>query len=201
MMPAVATGKEPVIFSQVVEALFKHAIQGRLEAGARNRLKLIGIDLDQPLLVAYSVPAWFAALRVCSELLYPGLSSEEARYRLGRRVAESYGQTTTGRVVFGMLRMLGWQRSLAHISRGLLSGTNFLTAETRFLPGGELEVLFAVLPEFHAAFGSQPGIDPHFMHGTMDMMMELMRAPFHGGELQPIEPGTQRVVYLLRPKV
>jgi uncharacterized protein (TIGR02265 family) len=198
--PAIATRKEPVIFSQVVEALFKHAIQGRLAEDTRTRLKIIGIDLDQPLLVAYSVPTWFAAVRVCSEVLYPDLSSEGARYQLGRRVAESYGQTSMGRAVFGMLRMLGWQRSLARISRGLQSGTNFLEAETRFHPGGELEVVFEVLPEFHAAFGSQPGIDPYFMNGTMDMMMELVGAPFHGGELQPIEPDSQRVVFFLRPK-
>lgn len=200
MMPAVATRKEPVIFSQVVEALFTHALQGRLDADARKRLKLIGIDLDQPLLVAYSVPTWFAAIRVSAEILYPGKPSEETRYRLGRRLAESYGQTTMGRTVLGMLRMLGWKRSLTRISRGLQSGTNYLSADTRFLPGGELEVSFEVLPAFHAAFSSQPGIDPHFMNGTMDMMMELVGAPFHGGEPQPIEPDSHRVVYLLRPK-
>jgi uncharacterized protein (TIGR02265 family) len=184
----------------VVEALFKHAIKDRLDADARRRLRTIGIDVDQPFLVAYSVPAWFAAVGVCSEVLYPGVPSAEARYLIGRRVVDGYGQTAMGRAVFAMLRMLGWQRSLARIPRGLQSGTNFLTAHTRFLDGGELEVTFEVLPEFHAALGAQPGIDPHFMNGNMDAMMALVGAPFSGGELQPIEPGSQRVVYVLRPK-
>jgi hypothetical protein len=54
------------------------------------------------------------------------------------------------------------------------------------------------MPEFHAALGTMPGIDPHFMHGNMDAMMELVGAPFTRSELQPVEPGSQRVVYLLR---
>ncbi len=113
---------------------------------------------------------------------------------------DGYGQTTMGRAVFAMLRMLGWERSLGRISRGLQSGTNFLSARTRFLDDGTLEVTFEVMPEFHAALGNTPGIDPHFMNGTMDGMMELVGAPVHGGELLPIEPGAQRVVYLLRRK-
>ena len=63
-----------------------------------------------------------------------------------------------------------------------------------------LEVTFEVMPEFHAALGPTPGIDPHFMHGNMDAMMELVGAPFTSSELQPIEPGSQRVVYVLRRK-
>lgn len=202
MMTAAAPRKEPVIFSQVVEALFKHAIKREhFDADTRRRLRTIGIDLDQPFLVAYSVPTWFAAIHVCSEVLYPDLPSEQARYRLGRQLVDGYGQTTMGRAVFAMLRMLGWERSLTRISRGLQSGSNFLSARTRFLEdGAALEMIFEVMPEFHAAFGGQPGIDPYFMNGTMDGMMALVGSPFAGGELQPIEPGSQHVVYLLRRK-
>jgi uncharacterized protein (TIGR02265 family) len=201
MMSAAPPPKEPVIFSQVVEALFKHVIKReRFDADTRRRLKTIGIDLDQPFLVAYSVPTWFAAIRVCAEVLYPDLPSEQARYRLGRQLVDGYGQTTMGRAVFAMLRMLGWERSLTRISRGLQSGSNFLSARTRFLDTGVLEMVFEVMPEFRAAFGAQPGIDPYFMNGTMDGMMALVGSPFAGGELQPIEPGSQHVVYLLRRK-
>ena len=198
MMTAAVSRKEPVIFSQVVEALFKHAFKERLDTHTRARLRKIGIDLDHPFLVAYSVPTWFAAGGVCSEVLFPGLSNEQARYRIGRKLVDGYGQTTMGRAVFALLRMLGWERSLGRISRGLQSGTNFLSARTRFLPDGALEVTFEVMPEFHAALGTTPGIDPHFMHGNMDAMMELVGAPFTRSELQPIEPGSQRVVYVLR---
>ncbi len=79
-----------------------------------------------------------------------------------------------GRAVFAMLRMLGWERSLTRISRGLQSGSNFLSARTRFLDNGILEMVFEVMPEFRAAFGAQPGIDPYFMNGTMDGMMALV---------------------------
>ena len=38
------------------------------------------------------------------------------------------------------------------------------------------------------------------MNGNMDAMMSRFGAPFRNGELQPIEPGSQRVVYLLHRK-
>lgn len=194
--------RQPVVFSQVVEALFKHAFdaQERFDPDTRQRLKTIGIDLDYPLLTAYSAPTWFAAISVCAEVRYPDLPLEQAHYSLGRQLATNYGKTALGKIVYGMLRMLGWRHSLSRISRALQSGTNFLSAQTRFLEGGVLEVVFEVLPDFHAVFGNRPGIDPHFMNGNMDTMMALFGAPYRNGELQPIEPGSQRVVYLLRPK-
>ena len=81
LMTAAATRKEPVVFSQVVEALFKHAFKERLDTNTRARLKMLGIDLDQPFQVAYSVPTWFATLHLSAEVLYPGIPSEQARYR------------------------------------------------------------------------------------------------------------------------
>ncbi len=194
--------KQPVVFSQVVEALFKHSLnrESLMDASTRKRIKTVGIDLDQLLLTAYSAFIWFAAISVCADVCYPHLPRPQAHYELGRQVALGYGRTTLGRAVFAMLRMLRWERALTRIPRGLQSGTNFLSASTRFLEDGTLEVVFEVLPEFHAVFGNRPGINPHFMNGNMDTMMSLIGAPFHNGELQPIEPGSQRVVYLLRRK-
>lgn len=192
--------KEPLVFGQMVEALFTHVLRGKLDEDTRKRLKIIGIDLERPPHMAYPLQAWFAAINVCAEVLYPNLSREEARYLLGHQLAEGYGRTTLGRSLFTLLRMLGWRGSLSHISRALQLGTNFLSARTRFLERGELEVVFEVLPSFHAALGTRPGIDPHFMNGNMDAMMEQVGAPFSRGEPQPIEPGSQRVTFLLRPR-
>jgi len=200
MMSAVATQREPVVFSQVVESLFKLVRKEQFDADQRKRLKAIGIDLDQPFLVAYSVPTWFGAVGVCAEILFPQLPIEQARYRIGNELVAAFGRTTMGRAVFIMFRMLGWASSLTRITKGLQSGTNFLSAHTRFLDDGSLEVTFEVLPEFHAALGAQSGIDPHFMNGNMDGMMALVGAPFHSGVLQPREPGAQRAVYVLRRK-
>jgi len=191
---------QPVVFSQVVESLFKLVATERFDSDTRKRLKAIGIDLDQPFLVAYSVPTWFGAVGVCAEILFPELPIEQARYRIGHELVDAFGRTTMGRAMFVMFRMLGWTSSLSRITRGLQSGTNFLSAQTRFLPDGSLEVSFEVQPEFHAALGAQSGIDPHFMNGNMDGMMALVGAPFHPGELQPREPSSQRAIYVLRRK-
>ncbi len=81
--------REPVVFSQVVEALFKHALdkEERFYPDTRRRLKTIGIDLDYPLLTAYSASTWFAAISVCAEVRYPHLPIAQAHYRLGRQLA------------------------------------------------------------------------------------------------------------------
>ncbi|MET0404654.1 MAG: DUF2378 family protein [Cystobacter sp.] len=192
--------REPVIFSQVVESLVQLTGKERFNADLRKRLKAIGVDLDQPLLVAYSVPTWLAMVGVCAELLYSHLPMEQARYRIGYELAEAYGRTTIGGAVFQLFRMCGWKNSLPRISRGLQSGTNFLSAQSQFVEGGSLEMCFEVLPEFHGALGNQPGIDPYFMNGTMDAMMALVGAPFRSGEYQPQKSGLQHTVYLLRRK-
>jgi uncharacterized protein (TIGR02265 family) len=200
MMNVVGSPREPVIFSQVVDSLFRLTGKNRIDAETRKRLKAIGVDLDQPLLVAYSVPTWRATLRVCAEILHPGLSNDQARYRIGYELADAYGRTTMGSAVFQIFRMLGWKNSLSRITRGLQSGTNFLSAQTRFLEGDALEVRFEVLPEFHAALGNQSGIDPYFMNGSMDAMMALVDAPFRSGEYQPHQSGLQHIVYVLHRK-
>ena len=155
MMTAAVTRKEPVIFSQVVEALFKHAFKERLDTHTRARLKKIGIDLDHPFLVAYSVPTWFAAVGVCSEVLFPDVSNEQARYRIGRKLVDGYGQTTMGRAVFAMLRMLGWERSLGpHLARAAVGDQLPVGPAPASWTTKTLEVIFEVMPEFQAALGT-----------------------------------------------
>jgi uncharacterized protein (TIGR02265 family) len=200
MMNAVEGPREPVVFSQVVDSLFRLTGRQRFDADTRKRLKAIGVDMDQPLLVAYSVPTWLATVGVCAELLHPQLPIEQARYRIGYALTDAYGRTTMGSAVLQLFRMLGWQSSLSRITRGLQSGTNFLSAHTRFLEGGALEVRFEVLPEFHAALGNQSGIEPHFMNGSMDAMMALVGAPFRSGEYQPEQSGLQHTVFVLHRK-
>ncbi|MBM7117811.1 DUF2378 family protein [Archangium primigenium] len=194
--------REPVVFSTMVEALIK-LVGGRerFDSEKRKWLKAIGIDLDQPLLVAYSLPTWFGFVRVCAELLHPGLDPARAHYRVGFAFVAAYGRTTMGRAVFMMMRMLGFEHSLSRINKGLNSGINFLSARTRFLEDGSLEMTFEVLPEFHAALGPTSGIDPHFMNGNMDAMMALVDAPFQPGKLQHWEPHSQRAVFVMERKV
>ena len=62
-----------------------------------------------------------------------------------------------------------WERSLGRISRGLQSGTNYLSARTRFLQDGALEVTFEVMPEFHAALDELRGEwrQDALIHGDM----------------------------------
>jgi uncharacterized protein (TIGR02265 family) len=200
MKTSAAPQKDAIVFSQLMEAFFKYAIPQRLDSETRGRLRKLGVDLDHPFQVAYPVHIWLESINICAEVLYPGLTREQSHYQIGRQLTTGYGQTMMGRAVFAMLRMMGWERSLTRIPRGLQSGTNFLTGKAQLLDSGQLEVVFEVMPDFHASLGGRPGIDPHLMNGCMDGMMEMVGAPFEKGALQPLQPGAQRVVYMLRRK-
>ena len=185
--------REPVIFSQMMEALLRLTDKERFDMGVRKRLRDIGVDLDQPLLVAYSVPTWFATVDVFVEILHPTLAREQARYRIGQDLSYAYGRTIPmGNAVFQIFRMLGWRHSLPRITRGIRSGTDFLSAQTRFREDKTLEVAFDVL--------QLPGIDPDFMNGCLDAVMALMGAPFHPGQYQPHLSSPHRAVYVLQPR-
>lgn len=166
---------EPVIFSQMFEALLMHVMRGKLDPEALRRIESAGIDLSRPLLVAYPLTVWYDTVWACAQLLFPQLPRNEAMYATGRKVAEGYSHTTMGKALFDGLRRLGWQRALAQLARSLKTGGNFLAAHSQELPNGALEITLEILPEFHAALGTHPGIDASFMRGFLDAAAEFIR--------------------------
>src|SRR5262245_46556452 len=131
---------EPVVFSQLFEALLMHAMRGRLEPDAVRSIEAAGLDLSRPLLVAYPLTVWYDVVWSSAQVLFPQLPRNEAMYGTGRKVAEGYSHTTMGKALFDGLRKLGWQRALAQLARSLKTGGNFLAAQSHELPTGDLEI-------------------------------------------------------------
>jgi uncharacterized protein (TIGR02265 family) len=192
---------EPVIFSQMFEALVMYAMRGKLDPDTVRRIEAAGIDLSRPLLVAYPLTVWYDTVWACAQLLFPQLPRNEAMCAIGRKVAEGYSHTTMGKALFEGLRKLGWQRALGQLARSLKTGGNFLAAHSHELPNGDLEITLEILPEFLPALGSHPGIDASFMRGFLDASAELIRGS-HSPKFALIatDPAARRTTFLLREK-
>jgi uncharacterized protein (TIGR02265 family) len=192
---------EPVIFSQMLEALVMHSMRGKIDSSAVQRLEAAGLDMSRPLHVAYPLTVWYDVVRICAELLFPALPRNEAMYATGRKVAEGYVHTTMGKALFSGLRKLGWQRALGQMARSLRTGGNFLASHANELPGGDLEITIEILPEFLPALGSHAGIDPSFMRGFLDASAVLIRgvdSPRFA--LTANDPTARRATFFLREK-
>jgi uncharacterized protein (TIGR02265 family) len=125
---SVSSQNEPVVFSQMFEALVMHAMRGKLDPDTVRRIEAAGLDLSNPLLVAYPLTVWYDVVWTCAQLLFPALPRTEAMYATGRKVADGYSHTTMGKALFSGLRRLGWQRALGQMARSLRTGGNFLSS-------------------------------------------------------------------------
>ncbi|MFY0579096.1 DUF2378 family protein [Cystobacter fuscus] len=101
-----------------------------------------------------------ATVGVCAEILHPHLPSDQARYRIGHALTDAYGRTTMGSAVLQLFRMLGWQSSLSRITRGLQSGTNFLSAQSRFLEGARSSCASRCCPNSTPRWATSPASSP-----------------------------------------
>lgn len=192
---------EPVIFSQMFEALVMHAMRGKLNPDVMRRIESAGVDLSRPLLVAYPLTVWYDTVWACAQVIYPELPRTEAMYATGRKVADGYSHTTMGKALFSGLRKLGWQRALAQMARSFRTGGNFLASHATELPGGDLEIVIEILPEFIPALGSHPGIDASFMRGFLDESAEHIRGSGSPRfSLTAADPLARRATFLLKEK-
>lgn len=117
--------EQRLMFTHTVEALFRRAFPGGVPARCRERLRQVGLDLDRPLLPAYPVQVWTAALEVTVAELFPALTREEAYRELGRLMVTGYAQTAIGRAMFSLSALLGPRQTLRRINRQLRSANNF----------------------------------------------------------------------------
>jgi len=121
--------EERLVFAPVVEGLIRHGLQGHVSPRLRERLRLVGLDLDRPLLPAYPVPMWANCLRIIAEETFPEVPLEEGFRRLATRHVEGYGHTLFGRAVYRVMRLLGPRRMVQRLPQTLRGTDNYTEAE------------------------------------------------------------------------
>jgi uncharacterized protein (TIGR02265 family) len=126
--------QQRLMYAHAFEALFARALHGELSERCRTRLHQAGLDLERPLLPAYPIEVWVAALEITVAELFPELPRPEGYRRVGERLLRGYVQTFIGRANFSLLRLLGPVRALERLSAHLRANNNF--QETRLTPLG-----------------------------------------------------------------
>lgn len=113
----------PVVFGNSVEALVR-VLGPALDGPVKARFLAIGVDLFNPN-PAYPYEQWLATLSLAMEVLWPTLPRDEATFRMGRAIFESYGQTVMGKALLQLVKVLGPRRALERMSRNLRTTNNY----------------------------------------------------------------------------
>jgi uncharacterized protein (TIGR02265 family) len=147
---------ERLVFSHTVEGLFTRGLSGRVTPGLKEQLRKEGLDLDRPLLPAYPLETWSRCMALAASTLYPGEPQEVALRKLGERMIEGYLETAMGRAMFGVLKLLGPQRTLGRMQKNFRSANNY--TEVRISEVGPSEA---------DLWMNEPGFMRFFMQGVL----------------------------------
>ena len=145
---------QKLVFATAVEALFVRELGGHLTGVARRMLREVGLDLEQPLEVTYSLEQWKRFVSTAATVLYPHLSSAEAHWWMGIHFVEGSLQTSTGRLVAEMAPVLGPRRMLERMSADLSQGNNFSEVRLVELKPGCVELWMNDVLDDHSSFAA-----------------------------------------------
>ncbi|WP_434386186.1 DUF2378 family protein [Melittangium boletus] len=162
-----------LVFATAVEALFVRELGANLTGVGRRLLREVGLDLDQPLEVAYPLAQWKRFVSTASALLYPHLSSSEAHWWMGIHFVEGYLQTSVGRVLADLAPVLGPRRMLERIGADLSSGNNF--SEVRLLEHGPryVELWMNDVLDDHSSFAAGLLLRAQQMAGARNVHVDV----------------------------
>lgn len=129
---------EPLIFAQTIEGLLRAL--GSLSVRDVEALRACGIDATKPLLPAYPLAQFIAAMDWAGERALPGRPSLEQTRELGRRFMDAYQQTLVGRAMVAGMRVIGPWRTLQRLTTKFRTGNNFSETKLAKKGAGEAEL-------------------------------------------------------------
>src|SRR6266542_426202 len=106
---AVAAGRpmaDRYIYQVAVEAFFLRAMQGKLDAVAKARLRDAGMAVDEPLLSVYPADVFHRCVAIAAEAAYPAASPEDALYRVGKDHIDAFIQSYPGKMMVALARLI-----------------------------------------------------------------------------------------------
>lgn len=118
------------IFGNTFQALFCIALHGQLSERCIDRLAGVGLNLRRPLESTYGLQVWIEALEIVRAEVFPNLSADDAYFRLGTLCIEGIKETSVGRAVHAIAKLIGPARMLDRMERNLRISDNFMHART-----------------------------------------------------------------------
>jgi uncharacterized protein (TIGR02265 family) len=164
------------IYQVAVEAFFRRAMQGRLDAAAEERLRDAGIALDGPLLSVYPAAVFHRGVAIAAAAVYPGVPPEEAQYRAGRDHIDAFIQTYPGKMMVALARQIEPRMILEYTATFIRLGNNFTESRARVTGPSGAEVWM-----------NDVGDVPGWYRGILQRGLEVSNVP--GVDVR-IAPGT-----------
>lgn len=158
-----------VIFSQAIEG-FARTYDAQLTPKLRNEMKELGIDLDR-LLPAYPLDVFERVMRHTGAAIYPEMEEAERWRRMGREFIEGWVQTTVGKALQVMARLIGPHRFFARIARTFRAGSNYLDAEATKLGPTEIDLRVWMLQPYLAEWSGKPLLHLDYRLGLLEGAM------------------------------
>ena len=120
----------PLVFNHTIQGLFSRTFPDGVPPELKVQLRTVGVDLDKPLLPAYTIATWSRCIDLGAWAAFPEERREVAWRRMGERMIDGYQDSMIGRAMFSMLRVLGPRRMLQRARKNFRSGNNY--TEVRF---------------------------------------------------------------------
>jgi uncharacterized protein (TIGR02265 family) len=150
---------ERLVYSNSFEAL-QRALGATLTERTRQRYRELGVDFTK-LDSAYALETWVKSLGLAAELLAPGSPLDHSTYVVGTRILRSYAETTVGKALMALLRVIGPKRGLDRLTKTLQTAGNYVETRAKELAPGRFELWVN-----HVNF-------PHYYRGLFVAGLEL----------------------------
>jgi uncharacterized protein (TIGR02265 family) len=138
---------EPVVFGTSLGALLLQGVPRPVSPAGRQQLLALGLDLDRPLLAAYSLATWVGALQVAARDVYPDRPLGEAYEALGRDTIAGLRQTRMGQASHEKNRAVGVHRALERFTRTFRISNNYIETRLTTLGLGDYRLGLQPVPE------------------------------------------------------
>ncbi|MFT3711435.1 MAG: DUF2378 family protein [Archangium sp.] len=119
--------EEHLVFGQILEALYLRGLKGKLTSEHMSALRKLGLDLEKPLLPAYSRKVVHECLMATCRMLYPDLPTSEAMYQVGKHVTPGQRSNFLGNAILTVVGLVGPHRTLERMTRTFRSTNNYMT--------------------------------------------------------------------------
>jgi uncharacterized protein (TIGR02265 family) len=176
---------DALVFDTSIEALYLRALGGRITPALKHELRGLGLDLDKKLPPAMPREAWYQSIDLTARAVFPALPLDEAHREMGRLLISGMSDTTFGKALAPVVKLLGVRRVLGRVPHNIKTANTFATATLVDEGPGVLRL------EVNDV-GSAPGL----MRGSLEGLMRWAGAAAAEVEVAQSQPPS--AVYRLR---